>query len=818
MPEISPPPRWPLWLAAAATLLWLLVTLAALSPLIPGLVLPRGFEVVAVAAGITLSLAAPLALLWFLALRLQDSSRSRADRAALMAEQTRLATLQLTQGADAISQLEYRLSDLTGQLTAMAKPVERQHIALAATITGLQAAAADLLNAVDRTETATATLGQETPAATDRANQLTETLDASRAALTTQIADAEALLTRLAARLAEARAEANTTAGDAETSINAITAATTAAHTALAEPLAALSSGVDAALARTNDAVATTRQGVDDQATILASAVNVALAATHAGLATQTGNFTAAVEAALAQSAQALVTAQDDIEAQTATVNAAVEAALDQTGRALATTREALDAQALALTQTVDASLARTADALAHTRDGIHAQTNAMLASVDQARTTIDHIGGESAKAIAAHLSELTTTLAGLGFSLDTQADRAAALVGTLESQIKHFDASLAASAEQGDRTLASVDDRLGRVQASLHGLTAPVADTDAGLTALVARLATLDSAAGHFFEQLSETVPATLPKLDDLQTRLIRLQEEAATLPTPFEASIDSLVTAQSRLESAGTALEAATDALQERLASAEAALTAITRHAGDEALAATATLLDSFGRIRDVAAQSAGTMRDTLAGVVAEAEAALDRAGTAKAEAAFGAPVRTALAALETQQNRAADAAQGAAERVTNRLMALTQTVTRVETHFDKRLTEIDIRERSDLARRATELLANLHDQSIDLTRLLAINIEDQAYEDWLAGDRSRFLRALSQGLNGETGRAINRHLAHDTAFRVDAARFAQDFENLITHVTADRQGRALAATLLASDPGKLYLALTQADPSEA
>ncbi|WP_416908585.1 MAG: hypothetical protein ACMVO5_02920 [Polymorphobacter sp.] len=754
--SFTPPPRWPLWLAGAATLLWLLSAVAAAVPLLPGLALPEGFAAIASAAAALLGLAAPLALIWFIALRLQDGSRARAERAALMAEQTRITETRLTQSADAIGQLEYRLSELTGQLTAMAKPVERQHMALAATITGLQTATNGLKEAVETAEAATSRLGSETPVATERAEALSALLENTRAALTAQLTEAEALLVRLGEHLAAARTEANATATDAEARIAAITAATTAASEALQTPLGALADGVDAALGQTNAAVETARAALDAQT----SAVNDALAA------------------------------------------------------ALATTEQSLEARADAMSARIDEALARASSAVDSTRDTVQAQTNALLASVDQARTSIEHIGGEAASAIAARLAALTGGLTGLGNILDDQAGRADSLMSRLQDAIARFDAALAASAEQGEATLASVDTRVTQLRSGLDALAEPVNGADAGLGALVGHMTTLDAAAAAFFSQLAEAVPDAVPGLDDLSARLARLHDETNALAGPIEAGADTLASAQSRLEAAGQALDDATEALQSRLASAETMLASLTASTENEALAATTSLLESFSRIKEIAAQSAGTMRETLSGVVAEAEAALDSAATAKAEAAFGAPVRTALAALEGQQKAAAAAAQAAAERVTARLMALTQTVASVETHFDKRQTEVEIRERSSLTRRATELLANLKDQAIDLTRLLALNIEDQAYEEWLAGDRSRFLRGLALALDGDVGRAITRHMAHDAAFRVDASRFTQDFEALIAHVSADRQGRALAATLLASDPGKLYLALTQAN----
>jgi predicted nucleic acid-binding Zn-ribbon protein len=703
MSDLQSPPRWPILVAAAAAVLWLVVSLMAMAPFFPGLALPADAELVAIAAGVALNFAAPLAVIWLVSLKLRDSAAVRAERAALMAEQAAFADLKLREGADALAALEARLSDFTGQLTAMAKPVERQHAALAISITALHAATDSLAQAAGRTEAATRQLGEEVPAATRSAEAFTAMLSGAQTLLTGEVTRAEGLMANLAARLAEARIEASATAQETESRIDAVAAASIAARAALEAPLAALDEGIDATLARTS---------------------------------------------------------------------------------------EALDI----------------------TRDGVQAQTNAILASIDQARTSIEHIGGEAASAIAARLAALVAGLTNLGSSLDEQAARAATLVDGLGTRFQTFDADLGTSTDRGNAMLASVADRLADVRAAIAGLGTPVAETEASLDGLSARLVSLDIGAGRLFGAMDERLPAAVPGLEDLANRLANLHDDATALANPIDAGAETMAQAHVRLQAAAATLDSSAQALADRLASAEASLASLTRSAEDEALAASASLLDSFSRIREIASQAAGTMRDTLSGVVAEAEAALNRAGTSRAEIAFGAPVRTAIAALEVQHANAASAAQVAAERVSARLLALTRTMADMETHFDKRQTEIDIRERSDLAKRAATLLATLHESAIDLSRLLALDIEDQDYEAWLAGDRSRFLRRLATGLDEETGRGIARHLAHDPAFRADATRFAEAFESLIEHVSTDRQGRPLAATLLASDPGKLYLALTQ------
>lgn len=697
-------PRWPYLIAGFASLVWLVLAFFAMAPLMQ-VNLPSGLEPVAMSAGILLNFIAPVAILWLVATRLRDHSGARAARMALMEEHSRLIAERLDCSTVAVEQLESRLSDLTGQLTAMAKPVERQHQALSLSLQGLGEVASALDAAAGRSEAATTRLGQEIPLARASAEALAGLLEESRLALTGQLQTAETLLAALAQRLAEARAEAGLTGNEAEARISALAAAVSAASEQLARPLAALSQGVDDALSRTAEAVDTTRAGVQ-------------------------------------------------------------------------------------------------------------AQTNAMLASVDQARSTIDLIADESARAIAERLTQLTQTLNEIDASLVAQSARAGEWVETLSSQFRTLDSQLAASAHSGQELLAALDGKLLAANATLTGLGKPIADTQQGLDALQERLTGLEAATAQAFGQLAEQVPAGQAGLDELSRHLSRLETAAQGLVVPIEAGTDSLSASQSRLEAASKALDSAAEALNARLISAEASIAGITQSAEDEALSAANQLIDSFSRIREIATQSAGMMRETLAGVVAEAEAALDRAGTSRAATAFGTPIRAELAALEAAQGRAADAAQKAAERVAERLMQLSATVGEVESHFDRRQTELDIRDRMDLVKRATQLLTSLQDQAIDLSRLLRLDIEDKAYDEWLSGDRSRFLRHLALGLENGVGRAVLRHLSHDAAFRADAARYVEDFEALIAHVMQDRQGRTLASTLLASDPGKLYMALAQPD----
>ena len=282
---------------------------------------------------------------------------------------------------------------------------------------------------------------------------------------------------------------------------------------------------------------------------------------------------------------------------------------------------------------------------------------------------------------------------------------------------------------------------------------------------------------------------------------------------PPPVAAGTEAIIAADTRFTETRAALDTAALKLTAELDTARAHLADIEQLTGTASLAASSQLIEVFARVREVAAQTAGTMRTSLGAVVEEAEDALHQAGTSKAEAAFGAPVRASIAEIEAASTRAADAAQLAAERVTKRLVALTGTIATVEARINEADAHYDLRLRDDIAKRSAALLDSLNGAAIDIAKLLAIDVPDTAWQAYLKGDKGIFARRTVRLIDGGTARAIARHYEHDPEFREQATRYIGEFETLIQRVLPDREGKALAVTLLSSDVGKLYVALAQA-----
>lgn len=519
----------------------------------------------------------------------------------------------------------------------------------------------------------------------------------------------------------------------------------------------------------------------------------------------------------------ALYTRASEAEAQARSAAAASTAeirALGDTGAAsLAQLTSAADAARTAvetplarLSAALDAANSRTLAVVDGTREAVHTQTSAMLAGLDQARTTLSHIGGDAARVLDERLAALQALAGRVAAEIASAGANAGGLVSTLGSQVEAMEARLAGAMQAATQALAALEAGMDRASASAGALGQPIDSATATLAKVQDQLAGISADADATLALIDTRLPASEPLLAALSTRLAALQREAEALAEPIMASSNNIGSASDRLAMAREALGASSAELTDAIARAQDQLRAMEADTSRLALTTSTDLIDSFGRVRDVAQAAAGAMRTALDGVVAEAEAALGDAATARAETAFAAPIREKIEELVSLQARTGDVAQVAAERVTQRILALTRTLADVEAHVAEVETRADVRARNALGRRANGLIDSLQGSAIDLARLLDFDLDDKAWAEYAAGDRSAIARRLEQGLDHGTGRQFVRHFTHDTEFRAEAGRFMTEFEALVGDIVPDRGGEALGAVLLSSTLGKLYLALSQ------
>jgi chromosome segregation ATPase len=629
-----------------------------------------------------------------------------------------------------------------------------------------------------------------------RTQQAAEWLEHSAEALARLEAQLEAATARLAAM---------------ETPVSSHTAA-----------LARIASTLDASNSRLDDTVAAAVKageqvaGVVPSATAQAQTLLELLARADNQLRSQLAETETLLASLYTRASEAEAEARAAAQACRGEINQLTEASqasLKTMADAAAHARDAVATPLGSLQTELDAAFQRTGSAVDTTREAVHAQTSALLATVDQARTTLEHIGGEAARALEERLTALQTIAARITGDIEATSGSTEALVDDLGGRIADLARQLGQAMADNESALSGLDARIGEARVSAAGLTAPLGDAEAALDSVQAKLAAMAREAESAMALLDEQLPVGQTLVSGLEERLTALQAGAASLAEPLALSSSSIDGASERLNSARTALDASTNGLSDAINTALNQMRELEEGTGRLGLTASGELVETFGRVRQIADAAAGAMRQALAGVIAEAEDALERSAIDRTELAFAGPIRSRIEELVTAQNRAANAAQVASERVTQRLLSLTRTIAEVESHVDAVETRSELRARNALGRRANSLIDSLQASAVNMAELLDFDIDDKAWSDYAAGDRSVIARRLATGLDRGAGRLFLRHFTHDQEFRTEASRFLADFESLVADTVPERGGEALGATLLSSTLGKLYLAIGQA-----
>jgi len=143
---------------------------------------------------------------------------------------------------------------------------------------------------------------------------------------------------------------------------------------------------------------------------------------------------------------------------------------------------------------------------------------------------------------------------------------------------------------------------------------------------------------------------------------------------------------------------------------------------------------------------------------------------------------------------------------------MISIGQSAAALEQHFNETNETQRVRDSESFARRVSLLIDSMHSASIDVGKILSDEVDDKAWSAYLKGDRGVFTRKAARLMGGAEARAIDAHYETDVEFQQSVNRYVHDFEAMLRRVTADRDGGAMAVTLMSSDMGKLYAALAQ------
>ncbi len=496
-----------------------------------------------------------------------------------------------------------------------------------------------------------------------------------------------------------------------------------------------------------------------------------------------------------------------EMQASVATLLADLDARFKALAASGAATTEALHASADSHFGALDARIARSRDEGAAAADAIAARvaaadadlasaTSARLAEFEARFADVEASGTAALDAVAARIADI-----------DAAAEAAAtARLAALEAR---FEAVRAA----GSTAAAAINTDLAAIEASLAGLAAPLGASQAAVAGLGTESQALDGVVAALEATIAERLADTRAAMAALHDETDRLTHTVTTLGSSVADGSNLVSAASANFGAERDAVVGLARELAGHFDTARAALADLESGSAAAAASIAAGLGGEVSRLGDATETAVAAMRSALAKVVDDAVAALADAAGSRAEMAFGAPVRDQISAIETAASRAAAAGQQASERLATQMLSLVETVGVVEARIDEVEAQHAIRARDSLASRAARLIEALNAAVVDVAQLLSLSVSDGEWAAYLRGDRSVFARAVAPQLDREVARRIARMLQHDPAFRSEAVRFTDMFEALIQRLLGDRDGEALAATMLSADLGKLYIAITDA-----
>lgn len=485
---------------------------------------------------------------------------------------------------------------------------------------------------------------------------------------------------------------------------------------------------------------------------------------------------------------------------------------------------DAIERRAEAMKQAADQAFARASEALEATRAGIEAQSAHMLEAINQGRSLLADLDSDSSKIIAARLDRIAEQAKDMAEAMAIQEERSAALGDTLERSMQIIDVKLGNAVQATDITLNHVVERLSGVRDQIHAVSEPLTGTRDTVREIQATLGQLQQEAQTAMEELQSRLPVTTAEArshiqhmhgDIIQVgeALTFLHQSAQSLSQPLGAHRQEAERTRAALQSHVEGLEHTAQRITTILEEARQILGTLETDASGTALSVSTKLVESLNRVREVSAQSAGVMRQALEGVVEEISSALSVASSRTLRDSFTQPAIDHVNAIDQATQRSVAAANQATERLSRQMALLSEAIVTVETRVGEADARVDGAAREDLARQSNLLIEALNSAAIDIAKTLSADISDQAWQEFMKGDRSVFTRRSVALLSSNTSKTIARYYEQEPEFREAVRRYIHDFEAMMRRVIRDRDGNALSVALLSSDVGKLYVALAQA-----
>lgn len=113
-------------------------------------------------------------------------------------------------------------------------------------------------------------------------------------------------------------------------------------------------------------------------------------------------------------------------------------------------------------------------------------------------------------------------------------------------------------------------------------------------------------------------------------------------------------------------------------------------------------------------------------------------------------------------------------------------------------------------DFLKQSERMFEKMHEQSLDLTRATGAEIPDVVWKKYHDGDKTIFSKWLAKMMSAADKKQVRNMLKSDAVFRSQAMQFVRSFDNVLGAARQADNADKLAATLIKTDLGQVYVAL--------
>jgi hypothetical protein len=529
----------------------------------------------------------------------------------------------------------------------------------------------------------------------------------------------------------------------------------------------------------------------------------------------ETGTIAEAQAERAEQAARSLAGGLDQLSARATSASETLAGALTQLETQAERGRVQSEAGMRAIRGEADSLFELLENTLVAKREAMARQGEAVSTQFGETWQRFEAMTGAATGKLAERLELLGRQAEAIEVRLKAQGALTENLAASGDRAFKLLDARLQHSQETSSAALDRLSSRVAEVNTDLGRLSQPMKDTQHATQELQLAVKSLKEAALQTVDVLGETLPArtvdagraaeTLTNdIAALVATIDKAHTKAAALATPISESRAAIEAASEGYAAQRSALEAASQALVAELTQARSLIGEVEEQTRDTSLTAATRLVEAMTRVREVATQTTGTMREMLDGVLAEAREALS-------EAANEAMRRSFVEPIAAQAREAEAAASAAAERTASSMAALANTLKLLEERSGDRVVQFEEARQADLLAAAALLTDRLSDTSVSIASALGKPMDDADWAQWRRGERGLFNRRALALLDKREAREVKDLLAADPEFARTARDYTSAFDALVRRFEA--QAPALATALQGSDQGRLAAALSEA-----